>query len=302
MVVNVPHISICICTFRRPHLLGRLLQEISRQRTNSLFSYCVVVVDNDASESSKDSVAEFQSTSSLSVTYTVEPEQNIALARNRAIANSRGDFLAFIDDDEVPGTSEWLLTLFQTCQAYKVDGVLGPVLPRFQGTPPAWVVKGRFCDRPVHSTGFKIEWTEGRTGNLLMKREAVDGLEPIFRPEFGSGGEDRNLFRRIIQQGRSFVWCNEAPVYEWVPPTRWKRSFMLRRALLRGKMSSNHGGEPKDIAKSLSAVIGYSVALPFLLVIGHHLFMKYLIKICDHGGKLLALAGLEPVRERYLPG
>ena len=301
MSADVAHISICICTFKRPQLLSRLLQEVGRQETRSLFSYSITVVDNDVSKSSKGVVAQFQKTSSISISYSVEPEQNIALARNKAVANSTGDFLAFIDDDELPGP-DWLLKLYQACEAYNADGVLGPVLPRFEGTPPAWVLKGGFCDRPVHATGFRIDWNQGRTGNLLIKRQILDGLEPVFRPEFGSGGEDRNFFKRMIEQGRSFVWCNEAPVNEWISPTRWKRSFMLRRALLRGKMSLNNGRELTDVAKSCSAVIGYTLALPVLLIIGHHLFMKYLIKICDHGGKLLALLGLDPVRERYVVG
>lgn len=298
---DVPQISVCICTFRRPHLLGRLLQEVERQETKSLFEYSVTLVDNDVSKSSEEIVTQFQKTSALRISYHVEPEQNIALARNKALANSAGDFLAFIDDDELPG-NEWLLKLFQTCRAYDVDGVLGPVLPHFEGTPPSWVVKGGFCDRPVHATGFKISWNEGRTGNLLIKRQILDRMQTVFRPEFGSGGEDRDLFKRMIEQGRSFVWCNEAAVHERISPTRWKRSFMLRRALLRGKMSLNNGGKWKDVAKSCSAVIGYTLALPVLLLLGHHLFMKYLIKICDHGGKLLALAGFDPVRERYVVG
>src|ERR1051325_8420557 len=87
----------------------------------------------------------------------VEPRQNIALARNMAVANAKGDFIAFIDDDELPG-GEWLLTLFSAYQQYGVDGVLGPVKPRFDEPPPKWVVDGRFCERPSYPTGFVIDW------------------------------------------------------------------------------------------------------------------------------------------------
>jgi succinoglycan biosynthesis protein ExoM len=296
---SVPHIAVCVCTFRRPYLLSCLLRELVRQKTESLFEYSITIVDNDVSQSSKQVVAEFQKTSPLQVAYHVEPEQNIALARNRALANSTGDFVAFIDDDELP-RKDWLLRMFLTCVAREVDGVLGPVLPRFETTPPAWVRRGRFCDRPIHNTGFVIGCDEGRTGNLLLRRRILDTLDPVFRPQFGSGGEDRDLFRRLIADGRVFVWCNEAEVYESVPSVRWKRSFMLRRALLRGKTSLNDSRGIRDVARSCSAVIGYTLALPVFLVIGQHVFMKYLIKTCDHAGKLLALAGLDPIREKYV--
>ena len=299
MAESIPHISVCICTFRRPHLLSGLLREVGCQETDASFTYSVTIVDNDVSQSSKEAVGEFQRVSFLRVTYDVEPEQNIALARNRALANSEGDFIAFIDDDELPAI-DWLSKLFQTCQTFQVDGVLGPVLPRFERRPPDWVKKGRFCDRPTHPTGFQIDWNEGRTGNLLIRREILDGMDPVFLPEFGSGGEDRDFFRRLGKRGRRFVWCDEAPVYEWVPPIRWKRSFMVRRALLRGRMALNHKRGFGDLAKSFLALIGYTLALPVLLIVGHDLFMKYLIKACDHAGKLLAFANLNPVREKYV--
>jgi glycosyltransferase involved in cell wall biosynthesis len=299
MAKSVPHISVCICTFKRSRLLSCLLHELDCQKTEGSFTYSVMIVDNDVSESSREVVSKFQKASSLQVSYEVESEQNIALARNKALANAEGDFIAFIDDDEVPAI-DWLINLFQTCQERKIDGVLGPVLPRFEKNPPIWVKKGGFCDRPTHATGFRINWNEGRTGNLLIRRGILAGLTPVFRPEFGSGGEDRDFFRRMIERGRVFVWCNEAVVYEWVPSLRWKRSFLMRRALLRGKMALKQHRGFGDLAKSLFAVIGYILALPILFVVGHHLFMKYLIKTCDHFGKLLAFMGLDPIQEKYV--
>ena len=41
-------------------------------------------------------------------------------------------------------------------------------------------------------------------------------------------------------------------------------------------------------------------ALPVLFLAGHHHFMKYLVKLADHVGRLLASVGLNPVRERWM--
>jgi succinoglycan biosynthesis protein ExoM len=299
MAQHLPHISVCVCTFRRSELLRLLLHNLGGQQTGGLFTYSIVIADNDFAQSSQKVVLEFQSASSLDIGYCVEPEQNIALARNQALANAKGDYVAFIDDDELP-VSDWLLKLLQTCQTHKVDGVLGPVLPQFETNPPAWVTRGRFYERPTHATGFTIDWTEGRTGNLLLRRAMLDGIEPVFRPEFGSGGEDRNFFRRMIDAGRVFVWCNEAEVYERVPALRWKRSFMIRRALLRGKMALNHQRGLANLTKSFLAVMGYTLALPIFFVLGQHLFMKYLIKTCDHAGMIAAFAKVNLIREKYV--
>lgn len=276
-----------------------LLEKLKDQKTNDLFSYSIFVADNDRSCSAAEVVSSFRLSSHIEISYCVEPEQNIALARNRVVARAKGDFLAFIDDDEFPA-EDWLLNLFETCLKYGVDGVLGPVIPHFEHEPPRWVIRGKFNDRPVHQTGFNIGWQEGRTGNLLFKREILRGMEPVFLPEFGGGGEDRNFFQRVIKRGHRFVWCNEAVAYEWVPAIRWKRSFMVRRALLRGKMALNHRREIGDLAKSLLAFLAYSISLPVFFIMGHHFFMKYLVKACDHAGKLLAFVNLNPVREKYV--
>lgn len=293
------HICVCICTFKRVDFLTRLLEGLRLQETQGLFTYSIVVTDNDRSESAKPTVLQFAVTSGISTCYCVEPDQNIALARNRAVRHAHGDFIAFIDDDEFP-TQTWLLTLFKAWNIYGCDGVLGPVKPHFDEVPPSWVVKGGFYDRPSYPTGFLIDWKKGRTGNVLLKSSLFDKEEAPFRHDFLTG-EDQDFFRRMIQKGHSFVWCHEAVAYEVVPPIRWKRSFMLKRALLRGKISLIHPTTgTKDILKSLVAVPTYLLALPFLVLLGQHLFMKYLIKLFDHTGRLLVCIGVNPVASKYV--
>jgi succinoglycan biosynthesis protein ExoM len=56
----------------------------------------------------------------------------------------------------------------------------------------------------------------------------------------------------------------------------------------------------KNVVKSLLAAPLYVIALPFLYLAGEHHGLKYLIKLCDHGGRLLAVVGINLVRERDL--
>ncbi len=293
------HISVCICTYKRPHLLKRLLSELRVQDTGGLFTYSIVIADNDELQSAEAVTLDFAAESHIETRYCVEPRQNIALARNKAVENARGDFLAFIDDDEFPG-KRWLLTLFKACNDYDADGVLGPVRPYFDKDPPKWVVKGKFYERPTYRTGLVIDWRKGRTGNVLLRRRIFAPGGQAFRPSFLTG-EDQDFFRRMIEKGHSFIWCNEAVAYEVVPPIRWKRTFLLRRALLRGAVSVVHPAfGPRQIAKSVIAVPVYAAALPFALVLGHHRFMTLLVKLTDHLGKLLSLLGINPIRESYV--
>jgi glycosyltransferase involved in cell wall biosynthesis len=293
------HISVCICTYKRPHLLKRLLSELRVQDTGGLFTYSIVIADNDELQSAEAVTLDFAAGSHIETRYCVEPRQNIALARNKAVENAHGDFLAFIDDDEFP-SKRWLLTLFKACNDYEADGVLGPVRPYFDKDPPKWVVKGKFYERPTYRTGLVIDWRKGRTGNVLLRRRIFAPGGQAFRPSFLTG-EDQDFFRRMIEKGHSFIWCNEAVAYEVVPPIRWKRTFLLRRAWLRGAIAVVHPAfGPRQIAKSVIAVPVYAAALPFALVLGHHRFMTLLVKLTDHLGKLLSLLGINPIRESYV--
>ena len=293
------HITVCICTFKRPRFLQRLLQELANQETEGRFTYSIVVADNDCLQSAKSIARKFERTVAIPIRYCVEPQQNIALTRNKAIDNARGNLIAFIDDDEYP-IGRWLLTLFEAYERYGVDGVLGPVKPEFECDPPKWVVKGRFYDRPTYPTGFIIDWRKGRTGNVLLNKAVFPPNEPAFRSDLLTG-EDQDFFRRMIQKGHTFVWCDEAVAYEIVPATRWRRSFLIRRALLRGKVSLAHPtSRLLEVAKSIIAVAAYVAALPIMLMFGQGLFMRYLIKIFDHAGKLLALIRIYPVKDIYV--
>ena len=217
------HISVCVCTYKRPHLLKRLLHELRDQETSGLFTYSIVVADNDRLQSARALISEFAASSTLAIKYCVEPRQNIALARNKAVENASGDFVAFIDDDEFPAKG-WLLALFKACEKYQVDGVLGPVKRHFEEEPPRWILKSQFYERRIKPTGSAVEWCEARTGNVLVKRELFEVGEQPFSPEFRAG-EDQDFFRRMIEKGHRFIWSAEAPAYEIVPPTRWKRRY-----------------------------------------------------------------------------
>lgn len=292
--MKCPHITVCICTYRKPDLLQRTLDGLRDQETAGAFTYSVVVVDNDEQQSGRPVVETYSQSGSLPIVYCVEPVKNISLARNRALSVANGEFVAILDDDEFPAR-DWLLQLLQALQRYGVAGVQGPVRAYFDESPPRWLRLGKFHERWELQTGASITWRRGRTANMLFRRNILQDIEQAFRAEFGIGGEDQDFLRRLIERGHSFVFCREGIVYEVIPPARWKRSFLLKQAFNRGRAAFQlRSGR---LGKSLVAVPCYSLSLPFSLLRGHHVFMKYLVNLCNHLGYLLALARLNPVRD-----
>lgn len=293
-----PHLDVCICTYRRPWGLQRLLVALAAQQTRGRFTFSVVVADNDDTHEARHVVATFKQTAPFAVQYVREPHRNIALARNAALTGAHGDAVVFIDDDETPA-DDWLDQLVQAWQLHGVAGVLGPVRPQFDIAPPTWVIKGGFYMRPEPASGTVLTSRQCRTGNALVDRRLFPAGVPAFREEFSTGGEDQDFFARMIAAGHRFVWCSAAIVHEHIPPARWQRRFLLRRALLRGRDSLRPADRRASaIAKAVVAVPLYALALPWLGLGGQHLFMTYAVKLCDHAGRLLALAHLNPVNER----
>lgn len=293
------HICVCVCTYKRPDFLKRLLREVGLQETSGLFSVSIAVVDNDAERTGEMTVTEMAPTLPIPVSYGVEPQRGIARARNRVVAMAKGDYLAFIDDDEFPAAN-WLLLLYTTCREYKADGVLGPVLRHFEQAPPEWLQKSRFFTRPIYPTGLDVAWHDSRTSNVLVRRETVLGEEVPFRPQFRAG-EDQDFFRRQIERGFRFVWSDEAVVYETIPPNRWTRVYQIRRGLLQGACEALQPScDAKSILKSMIAIPMYAIGLPFALLFGQHHFMSLLEKTSYHAGKLLKSVGINPIREEYV--
>lgn len=273
---------------------------MSQSIDSNSFSYEVIIVDNDSKRTAERVAVHYQQCSNLQIAYDCEPEQSISLARNRTIWHAKGNLVAFIDDDEFP-ENDWLLRLHKMYREQDVAGVLGPVVPYFENSPPRWLIKGKLWDRKRFVSGTiirNIRYT--RTGNVLISKNLFEESDAPFDPAFGrTGGGDADFFKRMMEKGHLFVWCDEAMVYESVPLERQTRTYFVKRAFTRGMTSAKHEAFfSMGTLKSIAAIAAYVFVLLPSLLIGHHIFMKYLIRICDHFSKLLAHCKIVLVKKR----
>ncbi len=199
----------------------------------------MVVVDNDEHGSGEPIVEKARSGSTFPLHYIVEPRRGIAQARNTAVATAlsfHADFVAFIDDDEMPD-EDWLIELLKVQASEQADVVTGPVIPVFHEAPPAWVEQGKFYDRPRFATGTRL--TYARTSNVLIAAHLLSDPSPPFDERYGiTGGEDTHFFMRVRLGGASIFWADEAVVRESVPMSRISLNWILRRAYSRGNTLS----------------------------------------------------------------
>ena len=222
------HVAICIATFRRPNLLGKLLQGIAEQtfEKSAQPDIQVVVVDNDPKRSAEEMSHGVPLPWPL--LYVNEVKRGIASARNRALREARGsDCIVFIDDDEVP-TPAWLDELLWTRSTFDADVVVGPVLPVYTPDVPEWIKRGKYFNRPVYPTGEALDCCA--TNNTLILRRVLDRI-PAFDEQFElSGGEDTHFFMRAHRAGFTIRFSREAVVTEAIAGNRASLTSMLQRA------------------------------------------------------------------------
>ena len=298
------HISVCIPTFRRNKMLERLLRNLALQKTDGLFDFSVVVVDNDALGPAREPVMRLKEELGLDIIYGIDSERTIPAARNHALRLAAGNYIGIIDDDEFP-PPHWLFTMYQAIQTFDVDGALGPVHPFFDQKPPEWLLKGGFCERPVHRTGTLLHFSQTRTGNVLLKKEVFDKHHLCFDVKCKTSGSDQAFFNEAMRAGCRFIAVEEAPVYEIVPPARWGKSYYLKRALVQG--FNSHGSSLRELSdssrvimhlKSTGALLAYALATPFCACLGTHLLVSCLERGGYHLSRLLAMLGIELVKKR----
>lgn len=289
-------ISVCIPTFRRPSQLKRLLESLENQELPSYCTFEIVVVDNDINRSAMKVCKEFRQTSNLDLCYLVESEQNIALVRNLSITQAAGEWVAFIDDDEMV-EPVWLSKLISTQMETGADAVLGPVLPVFSQSASKWIKMGKFLERPRQKTKSLIT-KDTRSGNVLIKKKLFETFQ--FDLDFGlTGGEDTELFQRILQSGAKFVWCDEAIVKEWVPQERCNVQWILRRGFNGGlvhtkiKLKQIKNGKVVSfvLLKSLGITLACVGLLPIVLIFGRIATVRLLRKIAVQIGHMYVLFG-----------
>lgn len=235
-------LSICVCTYKRPILLRRLLKSISDQ-VDLPCSIEIIVVDNDVEQSALPVISEFSKVFNGNLKSLSLGTPNISLARNAGIAATVGEFVVMIDDDEVP-SNDWIFRLVETQIKFKADIVFAPVLPEYDSGVSDWIVDGGYFDRRRFKTGTRVDHTDARSGNVLIRRSVLRIDSDIsesesfpFDASFGrSGGEDTMLFRRLHSNGALMVWCDDAPVFEYVPVERACIQWLIKRSYRTGQI------------------------------------------------------------------
>ncbi len=292
-------VSVCICTYRRPYL-AKTLESLAAIRIPDGLSVEIVIADNDAAGSAAAIVAAAQAQTPHPIRCEVEPRKGLAAARNRTLAMAQGDWLAFMDDDEIAEPA-WLETLHATALETGAAAVVGLVEPDFESPPPAWALEGHFYDRARPATGTVLE--DGRTGNALVRAAIVRDNDLHFDDAYSTtGGEDTAFFQAIRAAGGTIVSCRESVVWETVPADRVSMAYLRKRALRQGESYARiflANRPPLSYAASLADSTAKLAAASLMTIAtapwGLGRYGTHLLAAIRNYGKLRYLLGVRPI-------
>jgi glycosyltransferase involved in cell wall biosynthesis len=211
-------VTVAVCTRNRAAQLGPCLDAlIALDYPPQLLD--LLVVDNaPADTATRDLVARYRG-----VRYACEPRPGLDNARNRAIAEARGDVLAYTDDDVVVDAG-WARAL---ARAFEEEPhamcVTGLVVPDAIDTPAHLLFEryggfGRGFDRAVFrvSRGGDAVREYGGTGRFgtganMAFRVSFFAAHGRFDPALdvgtpANGGGDLEMFLRVLKEGHALVY------------------------------------------------------------------------------------------------
>lgn len=223
-------VRICTVTYLRPEGLERLLRAIEALQIPSRVRLSLIVVDNDPEGSGRAVVDDRRPHLGFPVTYEIESERGVAAVRNRALQLALADgadWIAWMDDDEMP-EPQWLTSILQVQAATDADVVLGPNEPAFEPGSVDWVTTSGLLHNERFTTGESFPYFHTRTSGVLLRASQVppEGFDAAHGL---TGGEDRVFFTRMHRAGAKFVYDNDAVMHEFVPASRARPSWLLRR-------------------------------------------------------------------------
>ncbi|PKH07193.1 glucosyltransferase [Moritella sp. Urea-trap-13] len=289
-----------MCTYQRDHVVNTL-QSIAGLRLPDYVNLEVIVVDNDEQGYAEKLVKEQAKRMDIPVHYHQKIAKNIALARNCSLNNTQGEWVAFIDDDEV-ADPDWLAQLLSTAQTYQADAVFGRVKSTYPSHTPQWIIESGVFERPAVTNGQEV--TSGATNSTLVNQAAINKYQLKFDANYGlTGGEDADFFYRLYQHGGKLVCSTEAFVSEEVASNRLNINYLLRRARRIGETYTRYRMQQAPLVNKFayfSDLLLKLIVLLFIVLIklpfGQSKYAKPLLQLVDKYGKIKALFSTDTVK------
>lgn len=250
------HISVLFATRDREDSLRRLLESLDRLRPPPT-TWEIVVADNGSIDETPNLLAKWGALSDARSVVHV-PERGKARAINAAIAASKGELLAFIDDD-VRVAPDWLEEIWRYFEQHDVVAAQGAVEwpPEVEADPALQQELEKF-GTVVRVAPDPSASNQRLTGaNMILRRQAfnvVGGFDERLGPGAAGTGEDTELGERLVRVGGRIGFIENARVVHEIDRARLTEGFFAEhhRRLGRSRFTYKKNGVLSSILPNLA--------------------------------------------------
>lgn len=228
-------VTVAIPTYNRADFLRQTLAGLVQQQFPR-DHFEILVLDNNSTDHTRAVVAEFAA-SRPAPRYIQETKQGLDYARNRAIAEARGEIIIFGDDD-ILVQPDWLAHMavpLLADSAHQIGAVGGEVIPVFPDGLPPWVAEWHWPLAFRKDLG-PIEARHSPMGaNLAFPRWVFEKLGDFHTAldraagNYFSGG-DSEMIRRVRDAGFEVWFAPAAAVKHQMPASRTTFRYASRHA------------------------------------------------------------------------
>lgn len=279
-------ISLIIPTHNRAEELLRALRSVVRQDLPVDEWECVVVSNNSTDDTEVRFAAFAREHAACNLRLVHETGPGVSYARNRGLREARAPWVACIDDDERinEGFLRAYVEFFETHPEAVVAG--GRIIAEYPTGRPDWM--SHYVEMPIANPmdfGPEVRsFPKGRVpggGNMAFRLAGLasyGGFDPSLGRVNGRliGGEENDLFERLLQGGETIWYVPDAVMWHIIPPRKLTRDYF----------------------RNLSYNVGVSQRLR--AQIHHRLPKALLMELFKWGATLLLCCTMAPFRSLWL--
>jgi len=260
-----PLISVSLCTFNRLEMLKMTMDSLLDQETGDLFEYEIVVVDDGSIDGTPEYLAALCGSMEKSIRCFRENRAGVAAARNRGVREARGEWIAFLDDDEI-ADRKWLYELYTAAKETGAHCLGGPCIPR---APEKYKNRMKGTCRALFS-GADITGSRfiPGTGNAFVHRRVFDRVG-LFDEKLRYH-EDTDLFGRAKKAGCTISIAKNARIFHIIPENRLQSGYLRKFSHTGGReLAQFHFKERGTLLTAMNCTYRLSLifkSLLFLLI------------------------------------